>query len=168
MKVREASIADAEGIAFVHVNSWKTTYAGILSESYLAGLSLEDRKKSWIWTFEHQAEHENIFVAVNKEDKIVGFSCGGQNRNKEYKHDGELYAIYLLKEYQGVGIGRSLFQSVIVALKSNGCASMMLWVLKDNPSLGFYRSQGGQQVGQKNIKIGTDELVEVAMGWEWR
>lgn len=166
MKVREAFIEDAEGIATVHVNSWMTTYAGIVSDSYLATLSVENRTKSWVRTFENRTEHEKVFVAEDNDGRIVGFSCGGRNRNEEYLHDGELYAIYLLKEFQGIGIGKSLFNSVVETLKNNGCSSMMLWVLKDNPSLGFYSSQGGQQVGQKKITIGTDDLVEIAIGWE--
>ncbi|MNV41100.1 Mycothiol acetyltransferase [compost metagenome] len=166
MKIREASIEDAEGIATVHVNSWKTTYTGIISESYLATLSVENRTKSWVWTFENRTEYGKVIVAEDKEGKIVGFSCGGQNRNEQYRHDGELYAIYLLKEYQGIGIGRSLFNSVVESLKNIGYSSMMLWVLRDNPSLGFYILQGGQRVGQKKITIGTDDLVEIAIGWD--
>ncbi|XEC94499.1 N-acetyltransferase family protein [Paenibacillus tarimensis] len=165
MKVREASIEDAEGIAIVHVNSWKSTYQGIISESYLSSLSVENRTKSWKWTFENRAEHERVFVAENREGKIVGFSNGGRSRNDEFNHDGELYAIYLLREYQGLGVGKLLFNSVVASLKNNGYSSMMLWVLEDNPSLGFYKLQGGQSIGQKTISIGTDNLVELAIGW---
>lgn len=166
MMVREASIEDAEKIAFVHVGSWKTTYNGIIAESYLSNLTVENRTKNWIWTFENRAEHEKVFVAEDGEGKVVGFSSGGQNRNKEFIHDSELYAIYLLRECQGLGIGKKLFNSVVESVKNNGYTSMMLWVLKDNPSLGFYISQGGQHIGQKNITIGTDNLVEVAIGWD--
>lgn len=165
MKVREASIEDAEGIAMVHVNSWKSTYQGIISESYLSSLSVENRTKSWKWTFENRAEHERVFVAENREGKIVGFSNGGRSPNDEFNHDGELYAIYLLREYQGLGVGKLLFNSVVASLKNNGYSSMMLWVLEDNPSLGFYILQGGQSIGQKTISIGTDNLVELAIGW---
>lgn len=166
MKIREASIDDAEGIATVHVSSWRTTYADIISESYLASLSVENRVKNWVRTFENRTEHEKVFVAEDKECNIVGFSYGGPNRNKEYRHDSELYAIYLLKEYQGLGIGKLLFNSLVESLKNSGYCSMMLWVLRDNPSLGFYSLQGGKQVGQKQITIGTDDLIEIAIGWD--
>jgi ribosomal protein S18 acetylase RimI-like enzyme len=166
MRVREASIEDAEGIAKVHVNSWRSTYKGIISESYLSSLSVESRMKSWLWTFENQGEHEKLFVAEDMEGKIVGFSNGGRSRNGEFIHDGELYAIYLLREYQRIGVGKILFNSVVESLKNNGYSSMMLWVLRDNPSVRFYKLQGGQTVGQKIISIGSDSLVELAIGWD--
>lgn len=96
MKVREASIEDADSIAIVHVDSWKTTYNGIISESYLSGLSVEKRRKSWLWTFENPNANEKIFVAEDKKGNIIGFSNGGRSRSEEFKHEGELYAIYLL------------------------------------------------------------------------
>lgn len=44
-------------------------------------------------------------------------------------------------------------------------SSMLVWVLADNPAAHFYQSLGGQQVYQKQIKIATVKLVEVAYGW---
>jgi ribosomal protein S18 acetylase RimI-like enzyme len=166
MRIREASVNDAEEIAFVHVNSWKTTYKGIISEAYLSSLMVEKRLKNWLWTFENLNPHEKIFVAENTSGDIVGFSSGGKSRNDEFVHNGELYAIYLLRDYQTMGLGKTLFESVVRSLKENGYSSMMLWVLKDNPSVEFYKKQGGQIIGQKRISIGGEELDELAIGWE--
>ncbi|MEH1903304.1 MAG: hypothetical protein V7L04_18275 [Nostoc sp.] len=44
-------------------------------------------------------------------------------------------------------------------------SSMLVWVVADNPAVHFYQSLGGQQVNQKQIEIGTVQLVEVAYGW---
>jgi hypothetical protein len=38
---------DAEAIARVHVDSWRTTYQGILPDEVLAGLSVERRRAFW-------------------------------------------------------------------------------------------------------------------------
>ncbi|TBL79153.1 GNAT family N-acetyltransferase [Paenibacillus thalictri] len=166
MKIREARIEDADKIAKVHVDSWQTTYKGIISESYLSNLSVEKRKKSWLWTFENLIVDEKIFVAEDMAGNIVGFSNGGRSRNNEFEHDGELFAIYLLKNYQRIGLGKKLFNSVVQSLKDNGYSKMMLWVLKDNPSVEFYKLQGGEVIGKKEITIGGDSLVELAIGWD--
>lgn len=92
--------------------------------------------KSWLWTFENLNVDEKIFVAEDMAGNIVGFSNGGRRRNNEFEHDGELFAIYLLKDYQRIGLGKKLFNSVVESLKDNGYIKMMLWVLKDNPSVG--------------------------------
>ncbi|WP_248926194.1 GNAT family N-acetyltransferase [Paenibacillus hamazuiensis] len=165
MKIREAAVADSEIIARVHVDSWRTTYAGILSEDYLANLSVEKRKKSWDWTFRNLNKDENIFVCEDSSGQIVGFVNGGVERSGEYPYTGELYAIYLLKEYQGRGIGSQLFKIMAEWLHEKGHLSMLLWVLEANKSAGFYTRMGGQVVGDKMIKIGDDELKELAVGW---
>ncbi|PJN55835.1 hypothetical protein PAEVO_25570 [Paenibacillus sp. GM2FR] len=44
MHIRHANEQDAAGIANVHVNSWKTTYKGIVDDSFLENLSAADRR----------------------------------------------------------------------------------------------------------------------------
>ncbi|MFK4392310.1 hypothetical protein ABH916_004238 [Peribacillus frigoritolerans] len=48
MLIREASLADAEGIAKVHVDCWRTTYKDIMASDFLDKLSYEKRKDIWI------------------------------------------------------------------------------------------------------------------------
>ncbi|WP_199621282.1 GNAT family N-acetyltransferase [Paenibacillus alkalitolerans] len=164
MNIRKANIDDVEGVAHVHVNSWRSTYKGLISDTFLSNLTLEGRKKNWLWTFNNLNQDEEIFVAMDQQG-IIGFSNSGKNRNHEYDHDGELYAIYLLKEYQGKGIGRRLVQAAVDSLKVKGYKSMMLWVLENNPSLGFYLKIGGTVIGKKDITIGGDTLIELAVAW---
>ena len=39
MIIRKATVADAEGVAKVHVDCWRTTYKSIISEKLLTNLS---------------------------------------------------------------------------------------------------------------------------------
>ncbi|WP_249730409.1 GNAT family N-acetyltransferase [Paenibacillus sp. J2TS4] len=162
--IREANYNDLEGIARVHVESWRSTYTGIVSEVYLSKLTLETRKKNWEWTFNHLDQDDKIFVAED-EGKIVGFSTGGRNRVDTTEYEGELYAIYILQEYQGKGIGKKLVQEVMNALKEMNYLSMLVWVLELNPAMAFYRKLGGEVLTRKEIKIGENLLFEVALGW---
>ncbi|WP_199624849.1 GNAT family N-acetyltransferase [Paenibacillus alkalitolerans] len=166
MLIREACIDDVEGIAFVHLESWKSTYKELISDSYLSNITLEKRIRNWIWTFNNLNQDETIFVAEDSNKGVIGFSNVGKNRNSEFEHDGELYSLYLLKDYHGQGIGQLLFDRAVVSLKGKGCRSLMLWVLEGNPTLGFYIKNGGEIVGRKNVLIGDDNLVEIAIGWK--
>lgn len=96
MDIRKAEVIVAEGIARVHVDSWRTTCKNIVNESYLSQLSVERRKNNWEWTFRNLNKDEVIFVGLNDEEKIIGFACGGQNRDKDFEYDVELYVICLL------------------------------------------------------------------------
>ncbi len=45
--IRAARLEDAGAIAHVHVESWRTTYAGIVPDAYLAGLDEILRTRLW-------------------------------------------------------------------------------------------------------------------------
>jgi hypothetical protein len=47
MHIREATEADVAGIAKIHVDTWRTNYAGIVPDEHLAGLSYEGCEASW-------------------------------------------------------------------------------------------------------------------------
>lgn len=47
MLIRPARMADADAIARVHVDSWRTTYPGIVPDDYLATMSYEQRSGVW-------------------------------------------------------------------------------------------------------------------------
>ena len=42
---------------------------------------------------------------------------------------------------------------------------MMLWVLKQNPSRGFYERLGGEVLAEQEIEISGQKYPEVAYGW---
>src|SRR5579859_7325994 len=132
--IREARIEDAAGMAKVHVDSWRTTYAGIVPDSYLANLSYARRETFWQNVLSDVAAHSYPFVAVNDEGETIGFVSGGPRRNGDPAYQAELYSIYLLREYQGQGIGRQLARRLVEALSQVGIRSMLLWVFADNPA----------------------------------
>ncbi|GEO27808.1 acetyltransferase [Alicyclobacillus acidoterrestris] len=163
--IREAVPDDAAGVAKVHVDSWRTTYREIVNDEFLASLSYEKSEERWRNRLANNPVEYAMFVAVNDEGQIVGFADGGRERSGDPSYDGELYAIYLLKEHQRKGIGKLLFHHVVSHLASNHFHAMLIWVLNDNPSRYFYESVGGQLVRGKSIQIGEQQLHESAYGW---
>lgn len=170
MRIREGTADDARGIAEVHVASWQTTYRGILPDNYLANLSVDDRERSWarqigeaeFATFAYVAEDDSPGAV----SRIVGFASGGPRREGRADIDGELYAIYLLAETQGQGIGSQFVRAVAQRLAREGMTSMLVWVLEDNPSRRFYEALGGELLPERHTSIvGGTPLVHVSYGW---
>ncbi|MFC5602287.1 GNAT family N-acetyltransferase [Sporosarcina koreensis] len=162
MRFREAVLGDEEGIARVHVDSWRTTYKGIVSDSVLQNLSYEQRAENWRRGIGSNA----LYVAEDESGSIVGFATGGKERSSNYEADGELYAIYLLQEVQGQGIGKKLTQLIAQNLKKQGFTSMLVWVLEQNPSKKFYESLGGLPIDETMIDIGGEDFKEIAYYWD--
>lgn len=163
--IRAANPDDAAGIARMHVESWRTTYRGIVPSKYLERMSPERRERFWAGIIGNPGGDEFVFVAEAADGQIIGFASGGPAREGDASYTGELYAIYLLEHFQDSGVGRRLFAMIVDELLSQGHASMLVWVLRDNPSSGFYERLGGQYVAEKPIDIGGTKLIEVAYGW---
>ena len=96
----------------------------------------------------------------------MGFSDGGKERSHPESGLGELYAIYLLKEFQGQGIGQKLFRAGVESLLKSGMNRMVVWVLEKSPYRKFYESLDGQmEPGQKFIDIAGTKLTLVSYRW---
>ncbi|WP_404447863.1 GNAT family N-acetyltransferase [Sutcliffiella horikoshii] len=161
--IRKANLSDTKGIAKVHVESWKTTYANIVPDEYLNNLTYESREQIWITSI----PNGGVYVAENNQGEIVGFSSGGKERSGNYDgFDGELYAIYILKEYQGQGIGKALIQPIIDEIIGMGLNTMLVLVLEDNASRLFYEALGGKKIEDLEVQIAGKKLTEVVYGWE--
>ncbi|MEC0092321.1 GNAT family N-acetyltransferase [Paenibacillus macquariensis] len=80
MKIREAKLADINAISYVHAESWKTTYRGLLADEYLNKITAEGRRSQWVRIFESLNTDKCLFVAEEKDGSIVGFANGGPCR----------------------------------------------------------------------------------------
>jgi GNAT superfamily N-acetyltransferase len=165
MIIREAHSTDALAIGRVQVDSWRTTYAGIVPADYLASLSYEQQGQFWEHYLSTLSSAATMYVAEAAAEEVVGFAHSGPERSGHKIYRGELYAIYLLAAYQRQGLGRQLTRAAVNGLLQHGLSSMLVWVLAANPSRAFYAALGGQQVAEQQIMIGAAWLTEVAYGW---
>ena len=165
MIIREATQSDANGIAKVHVDCWRSTYDGIVPVDFLADLSYQESESFWRDILSDSNMPGFVYVAVNDAGKIVGYIAGGPEREGDRLYEGELYSIYILKEFQGQGIGGSLITAASKKLLQSGLKSVMLWTLAVNPYRGFFEELGGQVVIEETIEIGGSRLIQVAYGW---
>jgi len=163
--LRPALPADAGGLARVGVESWRTTYKGIMFDEFLAELSVETRAQGWLGRLAAPDPQSFAFLLETNRE-VIGFSSGGVEREGDPVYRGEIYALYLLQKYQHQGLGRRLVEASVRSLLENGIASMLIWVLRDNPSRRFYEALGGKYLRERTIDIQGQKLPEVAYGWD--
>jgi GNAT superfamily N-acetyltransferase len=159
IEIRHATIADAPGIAEVHVATWRSAYKGLMPDAVLDALSIAQRTERWQRTIPY--EPVVTFVA-ERDGRIVGFASGGQAREDESGTIGELYTIYVLEEAAGQGIGTRLLTATEELLHERGFTSAVLWVLASNaPSRAFYAARGWIDDGIAKTEISQGaEVVE--------
>ena len=157
MIVREVTHNDIPAIAKVHVDTWRTTYRGIVPDEHLANLSYERRASGWDEILNHAPENGYFtYVAEDESGEIIGFVSGGEERTGDPVYKGELMAIYILQNQQGKGIGRCLVQAVAKKLHLSGINSMLVWVLVDNPACQFMLHLEVNQFMKKRSKLAVN------------
>ncbi len=160
--IRKAVIEDAPSISRVRVESWKTTYRNLVPDAFLDGMDVAAGAEQWGRGI--RGMQATILVAEDSSG-IFGFAAGGKLRESLEGYDGELYAIYLLREQQKRGAGRRLVEEIVRELRAAALTSMIVWVLAENPAVEFYKRLGAVPVSEKMIEIGGRALRDLALGW---
>lgn len=146
---------EIEGKAYVHWKSWQETYTGLVDQGYLDRLTLERcTENAYRW-------RDNILVA-KIEDKVIGFMCYGSYRDDTLPDTGEVFAIYVLREYHGQKVGYALMQAALRKLSE--FRQVALWVLKGNErAIGFYEKIGFRFDGVEQAILLGSENTELRM-----
>lgn len=165
IRVRPAEERDIPGMARVHVETWKTTYRGIVSDRYLDHLSVEwDLGRGFGSWVRQPPSGWKEFIA-ERDAVVVGFAGGGACQDAQTGFSGELGVIYVLREHQRAGIGRALVRAVVDHLRSTGRTDMLVWVLKENPCRAFYEKIGGTLAQERVVGVAGEKHPEVGYGW---
>ena len=162
--IREAAPADAAGIARVHVESWRTTYPGIMPQEHLDALSVAEREQIWQERLSAPCPSACTFVAET-EGEIIGFVHGGKERSGDPDYHAEIQTLYLLQSAQGLGLGRLLLTIAARHLRDSGFPALMLWTHVRNPARGFYEALGGAPVRTAQRTIKSIVYDDVGYGW---
>jgi ribosomal protein S18 acetylase RimI-like enzyme len=143
VRIREATIEDAPRIAEIHVRAWQAAYRGHLSDAYLDGLRVEDRLEMHRRSLERSDSDRRTWVA-EVEGGVIGFAVTGPSEDGDADdRTGEVYAIYVIPDKIGTGIGRDLFAHAVEDLRSRGFSAATLWVLETNElARRFYERAG--------------------------
>lgn len=153
--VRRATPDDAAGIAAVHTLAWRQAYADLLPADYLAHrvVTADDRRP--------QLNRADIVVVVAEvRGEIVGFATVAA-APEPVSHQGQLYAIYLLAEHWGRGLGHRLHEAAMAALAELGFAEAVLWVFTDNGrTIEFYQRHGWTNDGAGVEVVGGRTMRE--------
>ncbi|URZ88110.1 GNAT family N-acetyltransferase [Floricoccus penangensis] len=156
---RLACIGDEDAISKVHVDAWREAYIGIVNQEYLNNLKYEDRKK--MWTNNLKYSELPIYLAVDEDDNIIGFSSIEIRDGKFY-----LATLYLLEKYHKKGIGQILLDQVLNYAKSKKYQQVYLEVLSENPTVSFYQKNNFKIINNKFFTRSDEEVEEYVMKLE--
>ena len=133
---------EIESKSFVHWQTWREAYDEILPAEFQEQMTLDKCR------FYSQKYPENTLIALD-DAKVVGFVSYGDFRDPA-TIAGEIFALYVLKDYYGKGVGQQLMQTAFAAL--DDYQEIILWVLEDNKrAIAFYEKMGFIFDGEEKI-----------------
>jgi GNAT superfamily N-acetyltransferase len=170
-QIRPATADDVAALAHVHATAWQWAYRDQMPDEFLDGISVARQME--IWQTSLAAEQDRTLVADTSEG-VVGFVSVGLMRTGPHESratdaiaDGpitaELYAIYLLEDWAGRGVGTSLMHAGEQAMRDLGASRAVLWVLASNSTTHrFYEARGWGADGETTTyEIGGEQLPVV-------
>ncbi|MDG4945003.1 GNAT family N-acetyltransferase [Weeksellaceae bacterium KMM 9713] len=130
---------------------WPSTYSPILSNgqiSYMMDLMYSER------ALQQQLENGVLFYLVLFNDKEVGYTAVEPN----YKDGDQLYIhkLYILPQLQGIGLGKSVIESIAEIAKKKKLSCISLNVNRYNKALYFYEKLGFKIEKEEDIDIGNN------------
>jgi L-amino acid N-acyltransferase YncA len=158
LMIREAKVSDIPRLAQLHVTTWNATYAPMGA----VGPSVAVRAFQWAKAFATQDASWFCYVVETEQGELVGFAKGTPGDHPEYA--GQLSKIYLLAEYQGMGLGKRLLGHVARRFLGQGVTSMWLFGDARNPSAKIWLALGAEKTDDdpRNGNYGWRDLQQLA------
>ena len=161
--IRPARPEDAAAVARVRADSWRDTYAHVLSPEFLAALDPVGDAERWRGTIVAMTEDPSVgmFVVAEVDGTVRGFAIAGVPRPLPAEtppREWQLFLIYQDAALHGTGSGQALLEASI------GDRSAHLWTAEDNPrAIAFYRRNGFVPDGERTTDPRWENLAEIRM-----
>jgi ribosomal protein S18 acetylase RimI-like enzyme len=162
MKIRPSQRFDAHAISCIYVQTWQDTYLGIVPFAYLYAMSVDQHEQAFL---KELAGRQVLSYVAEDNGRVVGFTTGGFERHRDAIYGGEIYTLYVLKNYQRRGIGRLLVEALTRRFNHLGIHSMLVQVLKQNPYRNFYRKINGLHLKTQRLPFAGEVLHVEFYGW---
>ena len=160
VRVRQARVEDAPGMARMHVQSWRETYRGVMADRVLDDPELPAyRERFWTAALSDERYRANRVAVAERDGEVVGIAMAGPPQDAGAQWGMHLYVLYVLAAEHGTGAGAALLDAVI---GPNEAAA--LWVADPNPrAQAFYRKHGFVADGTGVVDDGVREIRMVRL-----
>jgi GNAT superfamily N-acetyltransferase len=170
VQVRLAQLTDARAIATIHVDGWQVAYRGIMPDSLLDSLDVDEVTVRWVERLESDALR--IYVAETNRE-VVGWAsfCSLPNTVNCSIPTGpcrcELTGLYLAPHHWRKGYGTLLYQTGEDTCRDADATEICLWVLAKNYGARFfYKNHGYRWSGTFRISEYGDQPCLTLQYWK--
>lgn len=156
--IRKAELGDEKTLAYIQTESWKSTFADIISADDMERCT--DIVKA-------EAMYENVIKSGYAEMSILEIdgkphciAAWGKARNPQFSDCAELICIHSLCDKWGKGYGSMMMNHIIDEIKNSGYNSVLLWVFEKNTrARSFYEKHRFELTDNTQISYDAVEVM---------
>ena len=141
MIIRRATPEDAPFVKKVQVETYQSCYRGYLPDDALDALVVNE---DYIQRTAAYIQKTECWVAQT-DNQIIGFSYITYPEPDTF----EINALYIHPDFQLKGIGSMWVSELCAEKKEKGFQKLVVWTLKNGPSIGFYQKMGLTQIAEE-------------------
>ena len=139
--VRSPRPEDARAVGELHHRSWVATYGPFVGTEGTGPFTLAERIEHWERLLDRRPGDRGALVAEH-EGRVVGLVEWEVGPDGD-RAVGEVHAIHVAAEERGRGVGTTLLEAAVEAMRSLGVRRAVLWVLDGNSTARrFYERLG--------------------------
>lgn len=164
--LRQAIALDAETLAALHSESWRSSYRGILSNEYLDGAIVDERKRYWQKSLETPKPERHFILIAEQADEAVAFVS--VYLDEEPAFGALLNNLHVRPHLKGQGLGKMLMVEAAKWTLAQHVSQMYLWVFEANTEARrFYEVLDGKAVEEK-LKSVAGNVERNLLRYVWK
>ena len=162
ISVRRGKRSDATILAEIREITWRFAYTGIIPGPILDRMVAIRLDSWWRWAL----SVDSPISVLEYDGTLVGYATWGRCRKPKLPAKAEIYECYILPEFHGAGLGRTLFERAHTdAVRKHG-AGCIVWALEANEiGCRFYEALGGKEIARTKENLGDAILEKIAYLW---
>jgi ribosomal protein S18 acetylase RimI-like enzyme len=163
LTIRPLELADAAAIASLHIETWRDTYRGLMPDSKLDALNVQEYESGWNRILSQKDSPTSpLTLGAFQGSILLGIASAGRPR-ESWGYDSELWAINIPKRFQKMGAGKAMLRACVQHVQTFNAKNMYLYcVLGNTNAENFYRKMGAMPTQRISQDDGYQERA-----WVW-
>jgi ribosomal protein S18 acetylase RimI-like enzyme len=170
VQVRRCEPSDEAALSLVGKATFLETFAGVIEGKDIVAHCEKAHSPRVYGKWLADARYELSLAEAAPGNAPVGYMVLGPADlplNDLADSDSELKRIYILRRFQGSGLGKALLAEACGYANRVGARRLLLGVYSKNDSaIAFYRHIGFRQLGVRKFDVGNKQYDDIVMGMD--
>lgn len=165
LQIKECNLEDIEKVKYISIKTFYETFAAENTEEDMNNYLKENFSDEKL-SDEIGNSYSKFYIVENNEEVVAYMKINFDKAQTEEGHNNtiEVQRIYVLEDFKGKRIGKTLIQKAIEIGETNKVDYIWLGVWEHNTkAIAFYEKLGFKKFDTHIFKLGDDEQVDNLM-----